>query len=114
MVWARECDGQLARFRALEVQVHEQVVGRIQAHHGVHARAVHGDLGIADAGSIDHQLQRRVLHPCVPVCGVDAGDLYGAVAFVGEGAGVLAAARRQQAERAGESGDSSVQFHIGM
>ena len=34
------------------------------------------DLGVAYALAIDHQLERGVFHPHIPVGGVDTGDLH--------------------------------------
>ena len=71
-------EAHLARLSALEIHIDEQIVGRVEAHEGVDTRmgVVGRDLGVAYALAIDHELERGVFHPHIPVGGVDAGDLH--------------------------------------
>ena len=71
-----EAQVHLSRLGTVEVEIDEEVVGRVETHDGVDGRrwVVGGDIGLCDALSIDHQLQLRVLHPSIPVSGVDAVD----------------------------------------
>ena len=58
-----------AGLRTGEVEIDEQVVGRLKPHDAVygHAGIVGGHFGRADALSVDHQLQRGVFHAGKPV-----------------------------------------------
>ena len=58
-----------------EIQVDEQVVGRVEAHQTVdgYTRIVRRHvLHVADALSVDHQLYGGVLHPYIPVGGLNS------------------------------------------
>ena len=72
---ALELEGHRAGLCVLHVHVHQEIVGRVEAHQTVnlHTRIVGGHLlHIADALAIDHQLHAGVLQTHVPVGGVYA------------------------------------------
>ena len=73
-----EIECHLAGLRALQVEIDEEIVGRVEAHHAVDTRTgiVNRHVGRLDVGAVDHQLQRRVPHAGKPVGGVDAADLH--------------------------------------
>ena len=74
---AVEVECHLSGLSPLQVQVDEQIVRRVEADDGVHLHAgvVGGDLlDVFHILTIDHELQARVFHPHIPVCGVDAAD----------------------------------------
>ena len=81
---AAEGDGEFAGLGAAEVEIDEEVVGGVEPHDGIDACAIDVHLGFANAGAIDHELQRWVFHADEPVGGVDARHLNGAVAVVAE------------------------------
>ena len=51
------------------IQIDQQIVGTVESHQRVnpHSRIVHRDLCVTYIFPIDHQLQRRILHPHIPV-----------------------------------------------
>ena len=74
----REAQLHLARLRPRQVQVDQEIVGRVEPHQGVHPHAgiIGGDLRLAYTLAIDHQLQRRVFHAHVPIGGLHAVYLH--------------------------------------
>ena len=72
----REIERHLSGLRAAEVEVNEQVVGRVEPHDAVypHPGIVGLYLGFAYVLAVNHKLQRRVFHPHIPVGGVDSVD----------------------------------------
>ena len=61
-----EIDG--ARFRLFHIQVNEQIVGAIEAHHAIHLHpgVGSGNIGMLHILAIHHDLERRVLHSGIP------------------------------------------------
>ena len=59
------------------IQIDQQVVGTVQTDDGVdgNTRIVCRDIGITHILAIDHQLERGVLHPNIPVCRFDTVNL---------------------------------------
>ena len=51
------------------VQIDQQIVGAVESHQRVnpHSRIVRREICITHIFSVDHQLQRRILHPHIPV-----------------------------------------------
>ena len=64
----------LARLRLGHIQIDQQIIGAIQANERVegNTRIVHRDTSVAHILSINHQLQRGILHAHIPVRGLNA------------------------------------------
>ena len=71
-----EAQRHLARLGPFEVEVDEEIVGRVEACDRIdaHPRVAHFHVGAAHILAVHHQLQRGVFHAYIPVGGLNAVD----------------------------------------
>ena len=64
-----EVECHLSSLGTIEIEIHQQVVRRIEAGDAIHlhTRIIHRDIGILDILTIHHQLKRSILHAHIPV-----------------------------------------------
>ena len=64
-----EVERHLSCLGTIEIEIHQQVVRRIEAGDAIHlhTRIIHRNIGILDILSIHHQLERGILHAHIPV-----------------------------------------------
>ena len=89
LVAERESQGEHACFGTFHIQIHQQIVRRLQLHDGIDLGTPDAHLSLTDALAIDHQLQGMVFHIYIPVGGVDARNLHIVCRQLGEGFGLL-------------------------
>ena len=62
----------------LQIEIHEQIVGAVEAHHAIHLHTgiVGAYVGLLDALAIHHQLERWIFHTGIPVGGFHTVDVH--------------------------------------